>query len=119
MHNQKIGKWGEEYTKQELIRRHWQIIAQNVFTPFGEIDIIAEDQDVMVFVEVKTRQNDEFGTAAEQITKSKKNHILKSCEFYIQNQDIKKDYRIDLATLDRDPQGNWQFDLIENAITYF
>ena len=54
-HNQKIGKWGEDAVAAYLKERGYEILARNARTPYGEIDIVAKQEDVYIFVEVKTR----------------------------------------------------------------
>jgi putative endonuclease len=53
-YKKEIGAWGEENASDWLAERGYQIIARNVRTPYGEIDIIAQQGDVTVFIEVKT-----------------------------------------------------------------
>ena len=53
-HNRQIGAWGERTAADWLCERGYEIIARNVRTPYGEIDIVAKQGDVTVLVEVKT-----------------------------------------------------------------
>ncbi len=53
-HNQKVGRWGEETAVIFLSQRGYEILARNARTPYGEIDIIARQGDMTIFVEVKT-----------------------------------------------------------------
>ena len=53
-HNQKVGRWGEKTAVTFLNRRGYEILARNARTPYGEIDIIARQGDMTIFVEVKT-----------------------------------------------------------------
>lgn len=76
------GKLGESYAEKFLITQDYQIIARNFYTRFGEIDIIAIDQNQLhpelVFVEVKTRTSDIFGLPQESITYKKRSKMLKT-----------------------------------------
>ncbi len=54
-HNQSVGKWGEETAVAYLDQRGYEILARNARTPYGEIDIIAKQGDITIFIEVKTR----------------------------------------------------------------
>jgi len=69
--SQQLGQMGEDKAANFLRRRGYTIVSQNFRTRFGEIDIIARDGNALVFVEVKTRSNTEYGTPAEAITKAK------------------------------------------------
>lgn len=90
------GKQGEKKALDFLKKKKYTIVATNYRTKLGEIDIIATDNDQLVFVEVKTRSSDQFGTPAESITKSKIEKILKAALIYMK-ESKKQDqaYRID------------------------
>ena len=73
---QNAGKLGEELAADTLQSLGYAILARRHRTRYGEIDIIAQDQGTLVFVEVKARGSDRFGTAAESVTASKQRRIL-------------------------------------------
>ncbi len=73
--NRIIGLQGEILAKQYLLDKRYKILEQNFKTKIGEIDIIAQDNDVIVFVEVKDRQTKRFGMPREAITPYKQNKI--------------------------------------------
>ncbi len=60
-HNQRVGKWGEEAVATYLAGRGYEIVARNARTPYGEIDIVARQAEITVFVEVKTRTANKMG----------------------------------------------------------
>lgn len=62
-----MGQRGEDLAVRELERRGYAILARRYRTRFGEIDIVAEDDGTIVFVEVKARRSGRYGTAAEAI----------------------------------------------------
>lgn len=70
-HKQKIGKKGEYYAKEYLISQGYSYITSNFYTKYGEIDLIFKNKGNIVFVEVKTRTNLNFGFPEEAITKTK------------------------------------------------
>ena len=74
-HNQNAGKLGEELAAEALQRMGYAILACRYRTRYGEIDIVAQDGDTLVFVEVKARRTDRFGTAAESVSRSKQRRI--------------------------------------------
>lgn len=74
-YNQDVGKLGEELAAEELRRRGYAILARRYRTRFGEIDIVAQDEGTLVFVEVKARRSDRFGSAAESVTDWKQRRI--------------------------------------------
>ena len=72
-----LGKEGEKIAKEFLKKKGYSILKENYRTPFGEIDIIAREKDVLVFVEVKTRTNLTFGSPFEAVNQRKKEKIKK------------------------------------------
>ncbi len=85
---QELGKLGEELAVQELKRRGYAILARRYRTALGEIDIVAEDRDTLVFVEVKARVDAEFGTAAEAVTRWKQRRVVRMAEDYLLRHDV-------------------------------
>lgn len=69
------GKIGEDLACQELERRGYAILARRYRSRVGEIDIVARDGPTLVFVEVKTREGQEFGDGAEAVTGFKRHRI--------------------------------------------
>ncbi len=66
-----LGLAGEHLAERELIRRGYEVVARNVRTRFGEIDLICRDGQGFLFVEVKTRRAGSFVAAAEAIDRRK------------------------------------------------
>lgn len=81
-HNQKIGRWGEEAVAAYLKDRGYEILARNARTPYGEIDIVAKQEDVYIFVEVKTRTSSKMGLPEEAVNPRKQAHMLACAEHY-------------------------------------
>ena len=61
------GAWGEKAARLYLEKRGWHMAATNFRTRFGEIDIIAENAQYVIFAEVKTRKNARYGPACEAV----------------------------------------------------
>ncbi len=80
-----LGAWGEERAVEYLRCRGMKILEQNFTTPVGEIDIIARDRKNLVFVEVKTRRNQAFGTPQEAVGLRKQRQISRTACWYLQN----------------------------------
>jgi putative endonuclease len=81
-HNQSVGKWGEEAAAEYLYQRGYQVIAHNVRTPYGEIDIIAKQGDITIFVEVKTLTTSKNFFPEQNVTSRKREHMLACAEHY-------------------------------------
>lgn len=79
---QDTGKTGEDIAVWLLQSKGYQIISRNFRSRFGEIDIIAIDGESLVFVEVKTRTNSQYGWGEEAITPKKLASIVKTGQFF-------------------------------------
>lgn len=78
-----IGKYGEDLAVKYLLKNNYIIIDRNYRCNFGEIDIIAHNKKELVFIEVKTRTSNKFGTGVEAINKAKQKHIYKTAQYYL------------------------------------
>ncbi len=114
----KTGKKGEDIAVSFLQQKKYKILDQNFCIRGGEIDIIAEKDEQIVFVEVKTRKNKKFGEIIEQISKNKQNFLINSANNYLFQKELtEKNWRIDVITVflsDQEPK----IEHIKNAITY-
>lgn len=104
MNNRQFGDMGEEIAVKFLIDNGYKILARNVhYSRFCELDIIAEFKKTIVFVEVKTRKTDNFGTPFEAITKTKYDNIKKGALKYLSEHPYKS-YRIDVIGITLKPE---------------
>ena len=100
--NQALGEWGEGKAAEYLEGIGYQILERNFRTPYGEIDLIAQINSEIIFVEVKTRSSRNFGYPEEAITAKKMQHMIESAESYMQEQeDQQKDWRIDVIAIEK------------------
>lgn len=88
------GSLGEKEAEKYLTKIGYSILDRNFRSRFGEIDIIAKNGGQVVFVEVKTRTQEMFGTPLEAITHQKLRKIIKTAQYYILRNNI-SDYRFD------------------------
>ena len=87
------GKEGEEMAAKWLIDHGYQLIDRNNSTKFGELDLIATKNDILIFVEVKFKQTEDFGTPEEMIGINKLNQVRRTAELYLlTNPDIAKQF---------------------------
>ena len=104
MNNKVVGNAGEDLACRYLEKQGYQILERNKhYSRFCEIDIIAKHKNTTVFVEVKTRKTDTFGTPSEAITKSKYENLRKGVQFYLSENKV-KDFRIDLISITLKPE---------------
>jgi len=78
-----IGRMGEEAATKALKKNGYRIVARNFRCRFGEIDIIAKDGKTLVFVEVKTRASDAFGTPGAGVDARKQRHMINASSIYM------------------------------------
>ena len=114
-HNQRIGKWGEDTAVEYLTQRGYEIIARNVRTPYGEIDIVAKQADIAIFVEVKTRTSNTMGLPEESITSRKREHMLAAADHYAAEHEIDH-WQIDVVAIEGKPGIKPTITYFENAI---
>lgn len=80
---QRVGQSGEKAAAAFLRREGLRIIERNFKTPLGEIDMIAEEGDVLCFVEVKARRSEAYGGPAEAVTPRKQHQIARVAAAYV------------------------------------
>jgi putative endonuclease len=113
-HTNALGKWGEQLAAVFLEKKGYQILARNVYTPYGEIDLIASLKNVgcphgeneplgmIVFCEVKTRRSRTFGFPEISITPKKLEHMRHSVEYYInQHAEMGDTWRLDVISVEK------------------
>ena len=111
-HNQRIGKWGEDIATEYLTQKGYELVARNIRTPYGEIDIIAKQGDITILVEVKTRTSNKMGLPEESITPRKREHMLAAADHYAAENEIDH-WQIDVIAIEGKPGSE------EPKITYF
>lgn len=111
-----LGEKGEEIAVGFLISNGYKILARNYKIKLGEIDIIAKDKDELVFIEVKTRYSDKFGSPLEAISISKQRQISRvALVFLKKNNLLDKKARFDAVSVLYSESGAHKLELIKNA----
>jgi putative endonuclease len=114
-HNQRVGAWGEETAVSYIVKRGYQIIARNVRTPYGEIDIIAKHGDIIIFIEVKTLTSSRNFQPEHQITTRKREHMLNTAQHYAAEEAIDH-WQIDVIAVEGRPGSDAVITHFENAL---
>ena len=115
---QRLGRWGETAAANFFAQNGYQVVAKNLRTPYGEIDLLVEKDGVIVFVEVKTRSGTGYGQPEEAVTKEKQGHLLAAIAYYWQhNPQEETDWRVDVVAVTRRGNGK-EVEIVhfENAI---
>lgn len=100
-----IGRTGESIASTHLIGLGFRILEKNWRFKHYEIDIIAEYQDFIVFVEVKTRKDNSFGDPQDFVNRKKQRFLIKAANEYLVVKDVDKEARFDIIAVTNDPQG--------------
>ena len=79
---QRIGRWGEDLAAGYLQQHGYTILERNARTPYGEIDLVTRQGEILIFLEVKTRTNRSFGMPEDAVNPRKQSHMLAAAEHY-------------------------------------
>jgi putative endonuclease len=110
-----IGRIGEEMAVKFLREKGLKIIKTNWRYHHLELDIIAEDEKMLVFVEVKTRTSSYFGNPEDAVSKTKMARIINAAEAYILEKDSEQEARFDVIAILLPPGGKPEIEYFEDA----
>ncbi len=113
-----LGRRGEVLARRYLDKQGYTILDTNFRCSYGEIDIVAQEGEQLVFVEVKTRRSHAFGIPEESITQSKKDKLLEVAQAYLQiHAGLPEEWRIDVVTISiTHPNAPPKIELVRNAV---
>ena len=111
-----LGNRGEEIAATFLIKNGYSILQRNYRRQFGEIDIIAKDGEDLVFIEVKTRTSDMFGTPFHSVHRKKQQQIITTAQEYLVRHNLcDSPVRFDVISIEFRSEQNPVIELIKNA----
>ena len=112
-----IGKLGEEFTYKNYIKNGYKLLERNFFVKnVGEIDLIFVKNAEIVFVEVKTRRSDRFGSPIESVNYYKKFKIMKTAQCFLYKYNfLKHATRFDIAEIFISKNNDISYNIIEGA----
>jgi putative endonuclease len=112
---QKYGQNRERLAESHLQRQGYRVLARNYRTPFGEIDLVAEHQQTIVFIEVKARRSMRYGVPQAAVTAAKQRKISMAALAYLkQHHSVDTRARFDVVTI-QDAQTPPRIEVITNA----
>ena len=114
----RLGAFGERLAAAHLEAKGYRIRDRNYRCREGEIDIVAQDGETLVFVEVRTRRGDALGGPAESVTAAKEARLVAAATAYVQTlPEPPVDQRIDVVAIQLSPAGRLlAVDHIEGAV---
>lgn len=110
LENKKLGAAGEKQAVKYLKRSGYKIVKRNYKNPFGEIDIIAEKDGTVAFIEVKTRLTDAFGAPSEAVNESRRRKYVAGANYFFRGGEPDCTVRFDIIEIYRG-----QINHVENA----
>ena len=112
-----IGAWGEQTARSYLEKHGFEVLFQNVYTEYGEIDLVARKDGRLHMVEVKTRRTKAFGHPEEAVTERKRRHMLESAQAFLQaNPELGADFQIDVIAVQVVSKKSYEITYFENAV---
>lgn len=93
------GAWGEALAAEYLRRKRYKIVAAGYHSRFGEIDLIVQDKQYLVFVEVKLRKSSDFARAMEYVDKRKQDKIRMTASLYLSENLTRLQPRFDVIEI--------------------
>jgi len=113
-----LGELGERWARQYIERHGYRVRETNFRCREGEIDIIAEHEGCLVFVEVRTKTGSRFGTPEESVTVAKQEKLVSVAMSYLQaHEDLPSEWRIDVVAIEVGRNGRVvRTELIQNAV---
>jgi len=112
-----LGKWGQKQSEKFLKKNGHRILSRNFSCRTGEIDLIAAASNgTVVFVEVKTRANEDFADAEGAITSAKKQKMTRAANFFVKKHKLENlPLRFDVIVVIAAEKGKMQIRHYENA----
>jgi putative endonuclease len=116
---QGLGRTGERLAAEALARRGYRILERNFRCRYGEIDLVAEQQDDLVFVEVKTRRGEAWGRPEEAVTERKQRKIVQTALHYLDlHHCAERAWRVDVVAIQMSVRGKLEeIRVYEHAIS--
>jgi putative endonuclease len=113
--NQTVGRWGEQAAADYLLVHGYEITGRNIRTPYGEIDLVAQKDELTIFIEVKARTSRSFGPPEVAVTMRKQAHMQACADYYAQQNEIDH-WQIDVIAVER-VKGKVEIMHFENALS--
>ncbi len=112
-----LGKLGERHAARYLRKQGFVILTKNYRTSLGEIDIIAKEENILAFIEVKTRSTRMYGLPQEAVDDRKKRQLIRTARLFLKEcGDLEPLCRFDVVAVSVGANGRaFDIDLIRNA----
>lgn len=111
-----MGAVGEDEAERFLASRGYRIVERNFSCRSGEIDLVADDDGTLCFVEIKARAGEQYGSAIESLSRTKLRKLVRAAQWYLTLHPTDAPCRFDVLAMDLDPSDrSWRFQLVRGA----
>ena len=117
-HHNELGKKGEQLAVNFLQQQNYDIIERNYRFEKAEVDIIAQKNDILAIVEVKTRSTADFGNPRDFVKPKQIKNLVKAVDEYVTANDLDVDVRFDIIAIVKE-KGDFKIEHLENAFYHF
>jgi len=116
-HNE-LGKKGEQLAVDFLIKKGYNIIERNYRFDKAEVDIIAQQNDILAIIEVKTRSTTDFGNPQDFVKPKQIQRLVKAVDAYVIENNLDVEVRFDIIAIVKE-KNNFNIEHLENAFYHF
>ncbi|MAX69898.1 MAG: endonuclease [Flavobacteriaceae bacterium] len=116
-HNE-LGKKGEQLAVDFLLKNSYEILERNYRFDKAEVDIIAQKDDILAIVEVKTRSSLDFGNPQDFVKPKQIKNLVKAVDAYITENDLDVEARFDIVAIVKE-NNTFKIEHLENAFYHF
>lgn len=117
MEKKEIGRSGEDFCEEFYRKKGYETKERNYHSRYGEVDLIVSKDNLIVFVEVKTRSGNSLGRPAEAVNKQKQKKLQLSAMKYMENEPLDVFSRFDVFEVWQNEGRIYKFNCIESAFT--
>lgn len=116
-HNE-LGKKGEQLAVDFLLEKNYDIVERNYRFDKAEVDIIAQKNDILAIIEVKTRSSVDFGNPQDFVKPKQIKNLVKAVDEYVTENDLDIEVRFDIIAIVKQGKG-YEIEHLENAFYHF
>lgn len=116
-HNE-LGKKGEQLAVDFLLKNGYDIMERNYRFGKAEVDIIAQQEDTLAIIEVKTRSTSDFGNPQDFVKPKQIQRLVKAVDEYVNVNDLDVEVRFDIIAIVKEGKG-FNIEHLENAFYHF
>ena len=116
-HNE-LGKKGEQLAKDFLVKNGYEILERNYRFDKAEVDIIAQQKDILAVVEVKTRSSLDFGNPQDFVKPKQIKNLVKAVDEYVTENNLDVEVRFDIVAILQNGK-DFEIEHLEDAFYYF